>query len=169
MELKHKAEKLVLFLKKYKFVALILLLGLVFMLIPNTRSAEKKVPQTNTSAEKEEITFEEKLAEILNQIDGAGKVRVMLTISEGEEIVFQTDEDLSTGSDTSDRKIDTVTVTDAQKNQSGLIRKVNPPVYRGAIIVCQGADDPVVKLAVTEAVARITGIGTNCISVLKMK
>lgn len=169
MELKHKAEKLVGFLKKYKFVALILLLGLVFMLIPNTRSADTKVPQTNTSIEKEEITFEEKLAEILNQIDGAGKVRVMLTISEGEEIVFQTDEDLSTGSDTSDRKIDTVTVTDAQKNQSGLIRKVNPPVYRGAIIVCQGADDPVVKLAVTEAVARITGIGTNCISVLKMK
>ena len=140
----------------------------MFLLIPETDDRNDQT-QTSIVIEEEEISFEEKLAAILNQIEGAGEVKVLLTISEGEEIIFQTDENLSTDSDTSSKNTDTITVTDANKNQDGLVRQKNPPVYRGAIIVCQGADDPVVKLAVTEAVARLTGIGTNCISVLKMK
>lgn len=167
MDIKQSAEKVGAFLKKYKYVAMVLLVGLGFMLIPETENREK-VP-ISTTVVKEEISFEDKLADILSQIHGAGKVQVMLTISEGEEIVFQTDEDFSSSGDTSSRNTDTVTVTDTDKSQGGLIRQVNPPIYRGAIIVCQGADNPIVKLAVTEAVARITGIGTNCISVLKMK
>jgi hypothetical protein len=39
----------------------------------------------------------------------------------------------------------------------------------GAIVVCQGADSPSVKLAITQAVAKITGLGTDEICVLKMK
>lgn len=168
MDIKQLTEKSGIFFKKNKYVVLVLLIGLIFLLIPETKDRKNEI-QTSIVTEEKEVSFEEKLAEILNQIDGAGKVKVMLTISEGEEIIFQTDESLSTNSDTSSKNIDTITVTDANKNQDGLVRQTNPPVYRGAIIVCQGADNPVVKLAITEAVARLTGIGTNCISVLKMK
>ena len=168
MDFKQLTEKSGTFLKKNKYVILVLLIGLVFLLIPETDD-QKSQPQTSIVIQEEEISFEEKLAAILHQIEGAGEVKVLLTISEGEEIIFQTDENLSTDSDTSSKNTDTITVTDANKNQNGLVRQINPPVYRGAIIVCQGADNPVVKLAVTEAVARLTGIGTNCISVLKMK
>ena len=168
MDFKQLTEKSGTFLKNNKYVVLVLLIGLVFLLIPETDDRNDQT-QTSIVIEEEEISFEEKLAAILNQIEGAGEVKVLLTISEGEEIIFQTDENLSTDSDTSSKNTDTITVTDANKNQDGLVRQKNPPVYRGAIIVCQGADDPVVKLAVTEAVARLTGIGTNCISVLKMK
>lgn len=168
MDIKQLTEKSGIFFKKNKYVVLVLLIGLIFLLIPETKDQKNEI-QTSIVTEEKEVSFEEKLAEILNQIDGAGKVKVMLTISEGEEIIFQTDESLSTNSDTSSKNIDTITVTDANKNQNGLVRQTNPPVYRGAIIVCQGADNPVVKLAITEAVARLTGIGTNCISVLKMK
>ena len=54
-------------------------------------------------------------------------------------------------------------------NETGLIKQVNPPKYLGALIVCQGADDPSVRLAVSQAVASVTGISTDRISVLKMK
>lgn len=168
MDFKQLTEKTCNFLKNNKYVVLILLTGIIFLLIPETNDQNDQT-QTSIVMKEEEISFEEKLAAILNQIDGAGEVKVLLTISEGEEIIFQTDENLSTDSDTSSKNTDTITVTDANKNQDGLIRQKNPPVYRGAIIVCQGANDPVVKLAVTEAVSRLTGIGTNCISVLKMK
>lgn len=169
MDIKNVTERVGEYLKKYKFVVLVLLIGLVLMLIPGYNEVQKE-PESNLAVTPaDDVSFEEKLAVILGQIDGAGRVEVMLTTLEGEEIIFQTDEVISNNAETSSQNIDTVTVTDANKNQNGLIRKVNPPIYRGAIIVCQGADDPTVKLAITEAVAKITGMGTNCISVLKMK
>ena len=60
-------------------------------------------------------------------------------------------------------------ITDSGRNQTGLIRQINPPVYLGAVIVCQGGDKPAVKLAVAEAVSRVTGLRSHQIVVLKMK
>ena len=39
----------------------------------------------------------------------------------------------------------------------------------GAVVVCQGADQPYVRLDVTNAVAAYTGLGSDQISVIKMK
>ena len=39
----------------------------------------------------------------------------------------------------------------------------------GAVVVCQGADLPSVRLDVTNAVAAYTGLGSDKISVIKMK
>ena len=39
----------------------------------------------------------------------------------------------------------------------------------GAIIVCQGGDSPTVRLNIVEAVSNVTGIGSDRITVLKMK
>lgn len=170
MEIKATTEKMLRFLKKNKVVALILLLGLILILLPEGKTENNSINTQETVTEiKKEIPFEERLEEILSQIHGAGRVDVMLTISEGEEIIYQTDDSFSTSGESSNKSADTVTITDAGKNQTGLIRQTKPAIYRGAIVVCQGADNPNVKLAITEAVSKITGIGANCISVLKMK
>ena len=50
-----------------------------------------------------------------------------------------------------------------------MVRTIVPPVYLGAIIVCQGGDSPAVRLAVVEAVSNVTGIGSDRITVEKMK
>ena len=39
----------------------------------------------------------------------------------------------------------------------------------GAVIVCRGAEDPDVRLNVTNAVAAYTGLGSDKITVMKMK
>ena len=41
------------------------------------------------------------------------------------------------------------------------------PTYRGALVVCQGGDRAEVKLAVTEAVAALTGLSADRITVAK--
>ena len=43
------------------------------------------------------------------------------------------------------------------------------PAYRGALIVCDGADSAVVRLQVTQCVSALTGLSSNQISVIKMK
>ena len=83
----------------------------------------------------------------------------MLTEASGEEIIYQTDGE----------RADTVLVTDESRREQGLVRTRQPPVYRGAIVVCTGADSAAVRLAIVEAVANVTGLGADKITVLKME
>lgn len=158
--------KAVLWLKEYRYVLLVLALGIVFMLLPQGGSEKKEeaVPQEQVVIS--EVTLQEKLEEILSQVQGAGKVRVLLSEAEGKEIQYQTDEE-ERSQDSYQR--DTVILSDSGRNQSGLIKQINPPKYLGAIILCQGADSASVKLALMEAVSNATGLTTDRISVMKMK
>lgn len=154
-------------LYKFRYPLLVLLLGVCLMMLPGKKANIQTEPPATTAAE-EKFNMDDALQEILCQIQGAGKVRVMLSIAKGETYVYQTDSDTS-GSENGISRIETVIVTDSQRGQSGLLQHVDPPTYLGAIIVCQGADSPTVKLAVTQAVSSITGLGADKISVLKMK
>ncbi len=156
------------FLKKYKYAAIILLVGVVLMLIPIGKHKESTQPVT-VQENIQEKQIEEALEEILSQISGAGEVRVLLSIASGEETVYQTDNRLSQSEESSNTQKDTVTVTDADRNQMGLIKQTISPVYRGAVVVCEGADSAFVRLAIVEAVAKVTGLSSDRISVLKMK
>ena len=89
--------------------------------------------------------LEQKLEELLSHVQGAGQVRVLLTEDTGRETVYQTD--IQSDSD-SRRTEDTVLVEDSSRNESGLVRRTMEPRYRGAVILCQGADMPGVKLAI---------------------
>lgn len=140
--------------KKYRFVALVALVGILLMCLPEGEKAESQ-PVIQEEAE----SVEQRLTWILSRIDGAGEVAVMLTEETGEEVIYQTDGDGG----------DTVIITDADRREQGLVRTREPPLYRGAIVVCRGADSAAVRLAIVEAVARVTGLGSDQISVLKMK
>lgn len=126
--------------------------GLGLMLLPE----EKPEPEPAViTADVPDL--EERLETLLGQIEGAGQVHVLLTEESGRETVFQTNGE------------DTVLVETAERSESGLVRQTLEPTYRGAVILCQGADRPSVKLAIVEAVACVTGLGADAISVLKMK
>ena len=111
----------------------------------------------------------QRLAQILAQIEGVGKVNVMLTVAESEKTLYQSDEDVTTGDNSSSVRQETILINDSDRNQQALITQVISPKYQGAVIVCQGADIPIVKWAVVEAVSKATGLGADQISVLKMK
>ena len=66
-------------------------------------------------------------------------------------------------------KTSTVILSDSTRGQEGLVCQVNPPTYLGAVVLCQGADLPSVRLSITEAVSNATGLGYHKITVLKMK
>ena len=153
---------------KYKYVALIVLVGVLFMLLPVSQDAKESAAQKVTPQIAEENT-QDKIQSILSYIQGAGKVQVLLTISQGQETVYQENVDLQFNENNHSERTDTVVHTDAERNQYGLISKTIPEQYLGAVVVCQGADDPYVKLAIVDAVSKATGLGADKISVLKMK
>ena len=161
MDMKAVSEKTAELFKKYRYVALVLLIGIGLMLLPSGKQQEEELPQTQIS----QPDMAGDLERILCRIKGAGDVEVLLTQSAGEKTVYQMDEDaLESG-----RRSETVLITDSDRNEQGLVQQVMPPRYQGAIVVCDGAGDPAVRLAIVEAVSDATGLGADRISVLKMK
>lgn len=168
MDIKAIPNNVSAFFKKYRFAILILCLGVVLMTIPVSDKKPIASVESNPDVGVGE-SMEQRLADVLCQIKGAGKVQVMLTESAGEEVLYQTDNNSNSAENTNADKRDTVIISDGNRNQSGLVRQINPPGYRGAVVVCQGADNPTVQLAIVDAVSKLTGLGANRISVLKMK
>lgn len=168
MDWVERKNKVGTFLKKNRYVVIVLLIGVFLMLLPTNTQQSEETEQAATT-QNTQPTLEERLSSILSQVSGAGEVNVILTLSSGEETLYQTDSDQYTQSDSTTSKSSTITITDSQRNETGLIRQINPPSYLGAIVICQGADNPSVRLAIVEAVSNATGLGADKISVLKMK
>ena len=154
--------------KKYRFPALILLLGIILMTLP---IKEKKAAEPVQTEEPNisQTDLQGALEDILCLIQGAGKVRVLLTEAAGEQTLYQTDEDMQANGESESIRQDTVLLTDSAREEAGLIRQIIPPVYQGAVILCQGADSAAVRLAIIQAVASATGLTSDKIAVLKMK
>jgi stage III sporulation protein AG len=128
-------------------------------------TAQKPVKSNVETQPTQQRNIAQELTEILSQIQGVGKVQVMLTVAKGEQTVYQVDESISDAS----VRTETVILTTSDRAECGLISQVLPETFRGAIIVCQGGDKASVKLAVLDAVSKATGLDADCISVLKMK
>ena len=151
---------------KYKFALLILLVGILFISFPEKEPQETKL-ELHTSYE--EPSSADKLEEVLSQIAGVGRVKVYLTESVSAETIYQSDENRTSSQDSESIRTETIIVTNASREEIGLVRAVRSPVYLGAIIVCQGGDNPSTKLSVVQAVSSATGIRSDRITVLKMK
>ena len=156
------------FFYKNRAVALVVLLGVLLMLLP-TGKTETQQPQQQAAVSQPRESLETRLEQILSQVSGAGNVRVLLTQERGETSVYQLDLQEVTDGDRREIRQDTVTVTGSDRQQEGLLTQVEAPWYRGAVVVCQGGDNPTVRLSVVEAVSGATGLPSNRITVLKMK
>ncbi len=149
---------------KYKYVLLVLLLGIFLMTMP--QKSEQKEQNEPILAQRTETDLAKRLESILGKMEGVGSVRVLLTESASAQTIYQTDEDR--GQDGSLR-VETVIITNENRGEEGLVSTITPPTYLGAIVVCQGADRPSVQLSVIRAVSNVTGISSDRVVVVKMK
>lgn len=156
-----------LWLKEYRYVILVLVLGIVLMLLPQGKTAAKEERAEQVPLETEpEKSLQERLELLLSMVQGAGKVRVLLTEATGERVIYQTNGEENSQNT---RRTETVILSDSARTESGLVQQLIPPTYRGAVILCQGADSAAVRLALVEAVSNATGLTSDRITVLKMK
>ena len=153
---------------RYKYAALVALIGAVLLLWP---SGTARTDGTSRAETAESGNIQAELEEILGTIQGVGQVRVMLTVDSGGERQLAQDTELTYSGATEapedySRRSETVLVAAGSNDEVVVTRQVYP-TYRGALVVCQGGDQAAVKLAVTEAVAALTGLTADCITVAK--
>ena len=166
-------------LGKFKYPALVLLLGFVLLALPGRK--EKKPPPEPPPAEQAEESgdasgrdeLEQRLAGLLSRIEGAGRVEVLLRLASGSRTVYQTDTSQDTVTDENSTRT-TLDVTTVQLSGSGGVSTPAPvqviaPTYQGALVVAEGADSAAVRLNLVSAVSSLTGLGADKITVVKMK
>ena len=143
MEIGKWPEKIAGLLKKYKYPIILLCIGMILMGLPSF-SGEKEPAAGETAAvpTSPEPGVQEELEQILKNIYGAGDVKVMLTISQGEKTLYQTDVVSGITENSQDTDTDTVIVSDGDGGEEGLVQQKLSPVYQGAIILCQGQTVP---------------------------
>ncbi len=146
-------------LEQYKYVLLVIFLGMIFLLFPT----EDNVAVEGQSLDYDVSIFETHLAENLSQIEGAGETRVVLTLrNDGQKVYVQ-----DTQRDTSGKNITTTVTVGSGSNEQVVEVQQLAPQFQGALIVCQGGDNPAVQLQLIQAVSALTGLGSDCISVCK--
>ena len=164
-------------LEQFKFAIAVALIGAVLLMLPVKQAPQKTqeppAAQEESSREALYTTQESELAQILSMIDGAGRVEVMLTYKSSEKLIFQTDTTQSVtqkdADQNTDTKTQTVLVSSGSSQQQAVVQQTLYPACQGAVVVCQGADKPQVKLDVVNAVSSLTGLGSDKITVVKMK
>lgn len=153
-------RKLSAFAAKYKYVLIILLAGLILLLLPTGSRTKAKTAQAAAVSEQTQPQTiqaeEQRLTTLLQQINGAGQVQVLLSYCCSAERELPTD-------DSGEPTI----ISAGGGAQEAVELKTVSPQYLGAVVVCDGADSPQVQLAVTQAVAQFTGLSTDHISVLR--
>ena len=151
-------------LKRYQYVLLVMAAGVLLMMLPMGPSGGSEEAQGPPEGEGQfdlEL-FEEKLSQVLSDIQGAGKTRVVLTLKSGSRQVLAQDTQ-SRGE--GERSVSTVTLGRGSGSQEVVPLQTVAPQFRGALVVCAGGDDPGVRLQVIRAVSALTGLGSDCITV----
>lgn len=154
---------------RYKFVILVVLVGAGLLLWPN--GSGESIPQSEQETVAETGNLQAEMENILATISGVGQVRVLLTVdTDGERQLAQDTELRYSGSTAAPEdysRTSEVVLVDGSDGDKTVVTRTVYPTYRGALVVCQGGDRAEVKLAVTEAVATLTGLSADRITVVK--
>lgn len=142
-----------------------------------TNTSNKKLAYVEEENLSQNNSLEEKLENILSNINGVGNVDVLITYNETEEIVpiyNKTDKKSVTNETDSAGGVRVTEETDAEQevvfqNDEIIVQKTVSPKIEGAIITATGANNASVKANIISAVEAVTGLATHKIQVFEKK
>ena len=150
----------------------------------NKESAYKKLAESSNSELNEESSnenIEEKLENILSQMDGVGKVKVLVTYSETSQVVPLYNEDLQVNTtEEVDKEGGTRKISENKEKKDIIYQETGgekvpitgsiiSPKIEGAVITAQGANNAQTKTNIIQATEAVTGLATHKIQVFEMK
>lgn len=146
-----------------------LLLILLSSFLPESSPKAKSTePPESISAEEYRISAEERLEKFLCGIEGAGQVKVCLTVGSGERCVYASEGKISHSSDRTEEERKYV-IVGGNSERSALVEKVELPEITGAAVICTGGGSPVVQERIYKAVTAVLGLPAGRIYVTELK
>ena len=148
---------------QYKYVLPVVLAGVVLLLLPGGERTQRKEMTAQTEECFDLEAMERKLEQALSRVSGVGEVTVVLTLKESGRRVLARDTQVSER----DQRSQTVVLSSGSGTEETVTLQNIYPNYQGALVVCDGGDDPAVRLCITKALSALTGLGADKITVCK--
>ena len=183
-------EQVITFLDKKKMTGkeimiVIIIIGMILavLAIPTGKSSEEETPEAqqveNMSIEREayEEQLEERLESVLCQMEGVGRVEVMITMEASAREVIEKDasteqsynsESTEAYSDSSVKKDESTVYADTEEGSIPYVVQEIYPQVEGVLVVAEGGDNSSVILAITDAIQALFGVDVHKIKIVKM-
>lgn len=175
-------------LKRSDWLILVLAGILILIIALPTDTKEKKqaeeakenISKENNTIEASKDEIERKLEDILEKIDGAGDVKVMITYQDSGTQVVEKDKNTSENSleesdstggvrSTKEQQLQESTVyEEADAGNTPFVSKELLPKVEGILIVASGGDNQKVKQNISEAVLALFQVEAHRIKIVKM-
>ena len=173
MEIAEKIRSIISQKGKAAIVTMLGCSGLLLIMLSSLITEDKPVKEIpsvieTADAENYRISAEKRLESFLRGVEGAGQVRVCLTVSSGERTVYAS-EDRSIHSQDRTEEESNYVIIGGNSERSALVEKIELPEIAGAAVLCTGGGSPVVQERIYKAVSAILGLPPGRIYVTELK
>jgi stage III sporulation protein AG len=146
-----------------------LLLIMISSLLPDKKPAAVCTEQQSVYDSSDYCKDTEKrLADLLREIEGAGEVKVYLTVGSEQRYVYAT-EGRQSRSDNKTEEEEKYVIVGGGSEKNALVETIEAPKITGAVIVCGGGGDAAVREQIYKAASAALGIPTAKIYVAKIR
>lgn len=141
-----------------------------------------KAEESKNTSSVEEYTaqLEKRLEDMISSVDGAGQTKVMITMQNGKEFIYASEDKLSVntsestgtnGSQSSEAKENSENsyiIIETDEGEKALVRTELMPSVNGVVVACEGAGDPAVAERIELVVTTALNISSKrvCITLL---
>lgn len=163
-------------------IALIFLSGLFQNHDSKATNAQAEEEPTKTTAQEYTQQVEKSLTELIGNINGAGSVKVLVTLERNTQYVYATEEKKTTQStqdqaanatvknqENDSRETKYILVKGADGSQQALAVTEVEPIVKGVVVVCEGGNQPAVQKDIIDAVTTALNLSSARVCVIKAK
>ena len=163
-------------------IALIFLSGLFHNHDSKATKAQAEEESTKTTAQEYTQQVEKSLTELIGNINGAGSVKVLVTLERNTQYVYATEEKKTTQStqdqaanatvknqENDSRETKYILVKGADGSQQALAVTEVEPIVKGVVVVCEGGNQPAVQKDIIDAVTTALNLSSARVCVIKAK
>lgn len=135
----------------------------------NIKVEETTVAEETSAQKAEEAALEERLEAVFSQVEGAGRVEVMVYFqTDGELVVAEEESSQTRGSDT-EKTTQKVILEKDGGGQTPLVVQQKAPQVEGVLIVAQGGQNVQVQQALISGAQALLGVPAHKIAVFPME
>lgn len=145
-----------------------------------TNSKKEATVSTSASSLNRQQNLQQSLENIISNVEGAGKSKVLITFENSAETIYATEEkknkeaceDKSECGITRKKECDDcekkyITIKDNQGTEHALAVTEIEPKVKGVIVICSGAENPIVERRIVDAVTTALNIPSKKVCVTK--
>lgn len=147
--------------KNKKLVYVILIIGVILLSLPSFLPQKEAEPSQETVVNER---LEERLSDIISEISGVGKVKVMITYKSTSEKRVAKDKNTRNSANEIYEEEKNVLLGSGSEQKPFITREEMPKIL-GVAVVAEGGGRDDVKAEISRAVRALTGVSANNIAV----